>query len=49
MGEADNVLFSILTMNTQSLHLDEAFAARSEFGRRLVNSLYTLATMSGSA
>jgi acyl dehydratase len=35
--EMDNVLFSTLTMNPQPLHLDEEFAARSEFGTRVVN------------
>ena len=40
--EADNVLFSALTLNTQPLHLDEEFASRTEFGRRIVNGLFTL-------
>lgn len=47
VGESDNVFFSTLTMNTQSLHLDEAFAASSEFGQRLVNSMFTLSTIVG--
>lgn len=45
--DADNVLFSTLTMNPQSLHLDASFAAQTEFGRPLVNSLFTLSTMVG--
>ncbi len=45
--EADNVLFCSLTMNAQPLHLDETFAARTEFGTRLVNSLYTLSLLVG--
>jgi len=45
--EADNVLFTTLTMNTQSLHLDAAWSAQTEFGERLVNSLFTLSTMVG--
>lgn len=45
--EADNVLFTTLTMNTQSLHLDAVFAEGTEFGARLVNSLFTLATVVG--
>jgi acyl dehydratase len=45
--EADNVLFCSLTMNVQPLHLDHAFAATTEFGRPLVNSLYTLGLMIG--
>ncbi|WP_448237631.1 MaoC family dehydratase [Microbacterium paulum] len=47
--EADNVLFSSLTMNTQALHLDAAFAATQPFGQRLMNSMWTLATMVGSS
>ncbi len=45
--EADNVLFTTLTMNTQPLHLDAAWAAGTEFGERLVNSMFTLATVVG--
>jgi len=45
--EADNVLFTTLTMNTQSLHLDAAWAAETEFGERLVNSMFTLSTLVG--
>lgn len=45
--EADNVVFTTLTMNPQSLHLDEAWSAGQPFGRRLVNSLFTLSTLVG--
>lgn len=45
--EADNVLFTTMTMNPQSLHLDAEYAATTEFGRPLVNSLYTLALVVG--
>jgi acyl dehydratase len=45
--ETDNVLFSSLTMNPQPLHLDAHFAATTEFGRPLVNSLFTLGLMIG--
>ncbi len=45
--EADNVLFTTLTMNTQALHLDAAFAAETQFGERLVNSMFTLSTLVG--
>ena len=45
--EADNVLFTTLTMNSQSLHLDAEVAAKSEFGQRLVYSLMTLAIAAG--
>jgi acyl dehydratase len=49
LTEADNVLFTTLTMNTQSLHLDAAFSATQPFGQRLVNSMLTLATLIGSS
>ena len=47
--EADNVLFTTLTMNTQALHLDAAWAETQPFGQRLVNSMFTLSTMVGSS
>src|SRR6202050_4083250 len=47
IGEADNTLFSTLTMNPQSLHLDAAFSAATEFGERLVNSLLTMSVLVG--
>ncbi|MBN9214352.1 MAG: dehydratase [Microbacterium sp. SCN 70-200] len=47
--EADNVVFSALTMNTQALHLDAAFSASQPFGQRLMNSMWTLATMVGAS
>jgi acyl dehydratase len=47
--EADNVLFTTLTMNTQALHLDAAFADTQEFGARLMNSMWTLSTMVGAS
>lgn len=47
--EADNVLFTTLTMNTQALHLDAAYASTQEFGRPLMNSMWTLSTMVGSS
>ena len=47
--EADNVLFTTLTMNTQALHLDAAWSAEQEFGQRLVNSMFTLSTIVGAS
>ena len=40
--ETDNVLFCALTANTQPLHLNEEFAAKTSFGRRIVNGIFTL-------
>jgi acyl dehydratase len=45
--EADNVLFCAITMNTQPLHLNEDYAQKTEFGRRLVNGIMTLAMAVG--
>ena len=39
--ETDNLLFTMLTMNTNELHFNEEAAARTEFGRILVNSTFT--------
>lgn len=49
MTETDNVLFTTMTMNTQALHLDAAWSAEQPFGQRLVNSMFTLATMVGQS
>jgi acyl dehydratase len=49
LTEADNVLFSTLTMNPQALHLDAAWSAGQPFGQRLVNSMLTLAVLVGSS
>lgn len=49
VSEADNILFTTMTMNTQSLHLDAAWAATQPFGQRLVNSMLTLSIMVGSS
>ena len=40
--ESDNMLFSAMTLNPQPLHIDFDFAAKSEWGKPLVNSLFTL-------
>lgn len=45
--EMDNTLFSLMTMNPQPLHLDAEFSANTEFGQRLVNSLFTLGLVIG--
>jgi len=45
--ESDNILFSTMTLNPQPLHIDFDFAAKSEWGKPLVNSLFTLGLMIG--
>jgi itaconyl-CoA hydratase len=45
--EADNVWFTLLTMNTHPVHFDAAYAAGTEFGKPLVNSCLTLSMVVG--
>jgi len=45
--EMDNVMFCALTHNPQPLHLDEEFSKDTEFGQRIVNSLFTLGLVIG--
>jgi acyl dehydratase len=45
--EMDNTLFSCLTHNPQPLHIDHEFAAKSEWGKPLMNSIFTLGLMIG--
>jgi len=45
--EADNLLITALTHNPQPLHLDAEYAAGTEFGRIVVNGLFTFSLMVG--
>ena len=45
--EADNTMFSLMSMNPQPLHIDAHFAEGTEWGQRLFNSMFTLAIMVG--
>jgi len=45
--ESDNMLFSNMTLNPQPLHIDFDFASQTEWGKPLVNSLFTLGLMIG--
>jgi len=45
--ETDNVLFSTLTMNPAAIHLDYDYSAKTEFGKPLVNSVFTLGLVVG--
>lgn len=45
--EMDNTLFCTLTMNPQPLHLNEDFAAQTQFGRRIVNGILTMGLVVG--
>ncbi len=45
--ETDNLLFSALTYNPAAVHIDHHYAAKTEFGRPLVNSVFTLGLVIG--
>lgn len=45
--ETDNIWFTLLTNNTNQIHFNERYAARTEFGRPLVNSTLTIAIVTG--
>jgi acyl dehydratase len=45
--EADNVWFTLLTLNTNPIHFDAEYAATTEWGRPLVDSTFTLALVTG--
>src|SRR5688500_9685407 len=47
ISEADNTWFTLLTMNNHPLHFDAVYAAKSEFGKPLVNSCLTLSIVVG--
>ena len=45
--ESDNTWFTLLSMNSNQLHINKEYGAKTEFGRRLVNSTLTLAIVTG--
>ena len=45
--ETDNVLFTTMTMNPAPMHLDADYASRTEFGKPLMNSMFTVALVVG--
>jgi itaconyl-CoA hydratase len=45
--EADNVWFTLLTLNTNPIHFDAQHAAQTEWGKPLVDSTFTLALVTG--
>src|SRR3954447_9023121 len=47
VSETDNVWFTCLTMNTNQIHFNDAYAAGTRLGGRLVTSAFTLALVGG--
>ncbi|HKV83586.1 MAG TPA: MaoC family dehydratase [Ktedonobacterales bacterium] len=45
----DNLWFTLLTQNTNPLHVDHHYAAQTEFGKPLVDSTFTLALVTGQS
>ena len=45
--EADNMWFSAMTYNPAQLHIDHDYASKTEFGKPLVNSIFTLGLVIG--
>ena len=46
---ADNTWFTLLTMNTNPIHFDYNYSAKTEFGKPLVDSCLTLAIVTGQS
>lgn len=47
LTEADNIWFTLLTMNTHPIHFDSNYAQNQMFGKPLINSALTLAIVAG--
>ena len=45
--DMDNMMFSSLTYNPAAIHIDHDYAARTEFGKPLMNSIFTLGLVIG--
>lgn len=45
--DMDNILFSSLTYNPAAIHIDHDYASRTEFGKPLMNSIFTLGLVIG--
>ena len=47
--DTDNIWFTLLTQNSNPIHFDRAYAAKTEFGKPLVDSTFTLALVTGQS
>ena len=45
--DMDNILFSALTYNPAAVHIDHEYAKSTEFGKPLMNSIFTLGLVIG--
>lgn len=46
---ADNIWFSLLSQNSNPIHFDHVYASKTELGKPLVNSTFTLALVTGQS
>lgn len=49
INQTDNIWFTLLTQNTAPIHFDHNYASRTEFGKPLVDSTFTLALVTGQS
>ena len=49
ISEADNTWFTLLTLNTNQIHFNAEYAAKTEWGKTLVNSGLTVAIVLGQS
>lgn len=47
--QTDNIWFTLLTQNTAPIHFDHHYASKTEFGKPLVNSVFTVALVTGQS
>jgi acyl dehydratase len=47
--QTDNIWFTLLTQNTAPIHFDHHYASQTEFGKPLVNSVFTVALVTGQS
>ncbi|WCK56348.1 MaoC family dehydratase [Aneurinibacillus sp. Ricciae_BoGa-3] len=47
--QTDNIWFTLLTQNTNPIHFDAVYSEKTEFGRPLVDSTFTLALVTGQS
>ena len=45
--QADNIWFTLLTVNPNPIHFDSHYASQTEFGKPLVDSTFTVALVTG--
>lgn len=47
--QTDNIYMTLLTQNTNPIHFDEYLSSKTEFGKPLVDSTFTLALVTGQS